>query len=222
VTAGPEDWASWHDRYDTPGSALSRRLALVQEQVRLALDSAPAGPVRVISMCAGQGRDLLGVLENHPRRSSVTGLLVELDPRNTGQARSRAAAAGLSGIDVVTGDAGRTGHYADYIPADVVLACGVFGNISLADVARTITFCTQLCATGGTVIWTRARRKSDRVPLICEWFEALGFERLWVSDPEFPLGVAAHRFTGTPAPLETDATMFTFLNEVPRGFRPQR
>lgn len=151
----------------------------------------------------------------------MTGRLVELDPRNAAQARSRAAAAGLSQIDVITGDAALVAHYADYVPADLVLVCGVFGNISPADVARTVGFCTQLCATGGTVIWTRARRNSDRVPQICEWFEARGFERLWVSDPEFPFAVAAHRFTGTPAPLETDATMFTFLHDVPRSFPPR-
>lgn len=122
---------------------------------------------------------------------------------------------------MVTGDAGRTGHYVDYVPADLVLACGVFGNIALDDVERVTGFCTQLCATGGTVVWTRSRVHSDRVPQICEWFEARRFERQWVSDPGFALGVAAHRFTGTPAPLEADATMFTFLNDTPRGPRPR-
>jgi hypothetical protein len=120
---------------------------------------------------------------------------------------------------VVTGDAALVAHYADYVPADLVLACGVFGNIAVDDVLRTVGFCTQLCATGGTVVWTRSRVNSDLVPQICEWFEAQGFERQWVSDPGFVLGVAAHRFTGTPAPLEADATMFTFINDTPRGPR---
>jgi hypothetical protein len=198
---------------------LSQRLELVQRQVALALNSAPDGPVRAISLCAGQGRDLLGVLTDHPRRSSVIGRLVELDPRNADAARTRAAAADLSGIDVVTGDAALVAHYADYVPADLVLVCGVLGNISLADVERTVGFCTQLCATGGTVIWTRSRRSADdQVPQICDWFESRGFERIWVSEPDFPLGVAAHRFTAAPAPLDADATMFTFLNETPRGW----
>jgi hypothetical protein len=198
---------------------LSQRLELVQRQVALALNSAPDGPVRAISLCAGQGRDLLGVLADHPRGSSVIGCLVELDPRNADAARTRAAAAGLSGIDVVTGDAALVAHYAEYVPADLVLVCGVLGNISLADVERTVGFCTQLCATDGTVIWTRSRRSADdKVPQICDWFESRGFERIWVSEPGFPLGVAAHRFTGTTAPLDADATMFTFLNEKPRGW----
>jgi hypothetical protein len=33
----------------------------------------------VISLCAGQGRDLLGVLADHPRREDVRARLVELD-----------------------------------------------------------------------------------------------------------------------------------------------
>src|SRR5205823_8039555 len=74
------DWQAWHQRYDDPGSELSRRLAAVQTQVRAALDRAPAGPVPVVSLCAGQGCDLLDVLEDHPRRADVRARLVELDP----------------------------------------------------------------------------------------------------------------------------------------------
>ncbi|MFF7882050.1 hypothetical protein ACH40F_42325 [Streptomyces sp. NPDC020794] len=50
------DWHTWHDAYDTPNSYLGRRLALVQERVRLALDEAPPGPLTAVSVCAGQGR----------------------------------------------------------------------------------------------------------------------------------------------------------------------
>ena len=65
------DWHEWHDAYDTPDSYLGRRLALVQSRVRLALDDAPPGPLTAVSVCAGQGRDLIGVLAEHPRRGDV-------------------------------------------------------------------------------------------------------------------------------------------------------
>ena len=35
------DWHAWHDDYDRPDSYLTRRLAAVQQQIRLALDTAP-------------------------------------------------------------------------------------------------------------------------------------------------------------------------------------
>jgi hypothetical protein len=77
------DWHEWHAAYDNPESGLARRLSWVQDQIRAVLDAAPAGPLRAISLCAGQGRDLIGVLADHPRANDVSARLVELDPRNT-------------------------------------------------------------------------------------------------------------------------------------------
>src|SRR5436305_2938117 len=128
------DWHAWHERYDEPDSQLARRLVVVQDRIARFLDAAPPGDIRVLSMCAGQGRDLLGVLEHHPRRSDVSALLVELDPRNASAAREHAARAGLSRVEVVTGDAALTDHYVSHAPADLVMACGVFGNITPEDI----------------------------------------------------------------------------------------
>src|ERR1700733_6750876 len=93
------DWYDWHAFYDDPGSGLSRRLLWVQDQIRAALDAAPPGPIRAISLCAGQGLDLIGPLgptrlcagqacvlsgvpAAPPRAADVTARLVELAPRN--------------------------------------------------------------------------------------------------------------------------------------------
>jgi hypothetical protein len=201
------DWRAWHARYDDPGSELSRRLEVVREQVRAALDRAPAGTLPVISLCAGQGRDLLDVLEDHPRRADVHGRLVELDPELAAAARERAP----EQVEVVTGDASLTDHYDGMVPAELVLLCGIFGNITDADIKRTVGASPQLCRTGGTVIWTRHREDPDLVPTICEWFEALGFERVWVSDKDAGFGVGVHRFTGVPEPLVTGRSLFSFV-----------
>jgi hypothetical protein len=219
------DWYAWHEAYENPGSPLVQRLGWIQDRIREALDAAPPGPLRAISLCAGQGRDLIGVLAGHPRHADVTARLVELDPRNTQAARELAAEAGLANVEVVTGDAALTSQYADLVPADIVVACGLFGNLTDADIEQTIDYCTQLCATGGTVVWTRGRRwaKSDRdlFPQVCDWLEERGFERRWVSDPQFEHGVGAHVFTGTPASLKPDATMFTFVGQDPRFGPPK-
>jgi hypothetical protein len=111
----------------------------------------------------------------------------------------------------VTGDAALTGHYAGLVPAGLVLACGLFGNTSLADIERTAGACRQLCRAGGTVIWTRGRAAPDRVPLICGWFEELGFERRWLSGPGESYGVGVHRCAGEPQALAPGERMFTFV-----------
>ena len=210
------DWYTWHHDYDEPGSALARRLAAVQEQIRTALDAAPPGRLHAVSLCAGQGRDLIGALARHPRRDDVSARLVELDSRNVAAARAAAEAAGLPLVEVVTGDAALTDHYAGMVPAYLVLVCGVFGNMTDDDVRRTIGYCTQLCAHGGTVVWTRGRWEPDLVPQICDWFADRGFELGWVSDQAQGWGAGAHRFTATPVPLERGARMFTFTRHHPR------
>ena len=102
------DWAEWHRDYDDPGSLLSRRGELVQGHLRAELERAPAGDVRLISLCAGQGRDVIGVLTGHPRRDYVRARLVELDERNVAFARQAAQAAGLRGVEALQADAGIT------------------------------------------------------------------------------------------------------------------
>jgi precorrin-6B methylase 2 len=205
------DWREWHDDYDRPGSRLARRLRVVQEQIRAVLDDSPPGQLRVISVCAGQGRDLIEVLADHPRRDDVLVRLVELDERNTRTAGEAAESAGLRGVEVMTGDASLTDSYLGMVPADLVLVCGVFGNIPDEDIEKIIDTCCQLCATGGAVIWTRHRRDPDRVPSICGWFEERGFERQWVSERSARFGVGVHRFRGQPQPLVTGRSMFTFV-----------
>ena len=208
------DWYGWHDRYDEPDSALGRRLLVVQERIRATLDRLPPGPVRAVSLCAGQGRDLIGVLAHHRRRHDVTGRLVELDPRNAAVARQAASDAGLRGVEVVVGDAARTDLYAGLVPADLVLLCGIFGNITDDDIRAVVGFCPHLCATDGSVVWTRHREEPDLVPDICRWFAAEGFALEALTDRDAGFGVGAHRFTGTPRPLPPGVTMFDFVGKA--------
>jgi len=205
------DWVEWHAGYDDPDSRLAHRLRVVRERIRTALDRLPPGPATAISMCAGQGRDLIDELAVHPRRADVRARLVELDPHNVSAARAAAAAAGLDGVEVVAGDAGLIDAYADLAPAGLVVACGVFGNLTDPDVERTVAACAALCRRGGTVVWTRHRGTPDRVPATCGWFEERGFERLALTPPEWGFGVGAHRYLREPAPLEPGTRMFTFV-----------
>lgn len=146
------DWRAWHDDYHQPDSVLSRRLRIVQRQIRQVLDGCAPGPVRVISLCTGQGHDLLGALRRHPRRADVTARLVELDAHNAALARQATLAAGLHQIDIVTGDAAVTRHYHGMVPTHIVLSCGVFGNITNQDIQHTLAHYPQLCTHGATLI----------------------------------------------------------------------
>jgi hypothetical protein len=205
------DWHEWHQAYDHEGSPLARRLAMVQRCIASAFDAAPPGPIRIASMCAGEGRNLLGVLEDHPRRADVRGRLVELDPALASTARARAPA----GIEVLCADAGTTSSYAGAAPADLVLVCGVFGNVSDADMMSTIDLLPTLCAPNATVIWTRHRRPPDATPGVRRRFAESGFEEVIFHAPENTMyAVGVQRLTTPPRPFRSDVRLFDFV-----GFR---
>ena len=206
------DYQAWHDQYDDPAGSLVQRLRIVQARLRELLLGAPAGPIRVISMCAGQGRDLIGILPDHARRSDVTAILVELDPRNVELARAAAANAGLTQVEVIEGDASISNIYARFYPADVVLACGIFGNVSDVDVENTACSLSMLCRTGASVVWTRHRREPDLTPRIRRWFGESGFEELSFDAPENATasGIGTARLTAAPAAFKPGFRFFTF------------
>jgi hypothetical protein len=210
------DWAAWHRDYQDPASALSRRLRVVQDQLRRALPIRPHEPVKVISLCAGRGDDLIDVLRDYPHAGRVRARLVELDPRNVDAMSASADAAGLQ-LDILQGDAAEPSLYAGAVPADVVLLCGVLGNISERDVRLTIASLPQLCRTGGTVIWTRSRRPPDLTPRVRRWFAASGFSELaFVAPADALFSVAAARFEGRPEPLGS-RRFFTFDRDPARS-----
>jgi hypothetical protein len=206
------DWRAWHEGYEDPDSGLGHRLVLVQEQVRAALDRVPAGPVRAISVCAGQGHDLIGALAEHLRRGDVSARLVELDEHNVLFACRAASAAGLDGVEVLADDASITDAYAGAVPADLVLMCGVFGNITADDIANTIRHLPRLCAPAATVIWTRHRQPPDLTPYIRQTFECQGFEEIYFdSEGSSPFGVGANRLIDPPQPFQEGIRLFEFI-----------
>src|SRR6204780_1971721 len=205
------DWVEWHRDYDDPGSLLSRRGELVEGHLRAELERAPAGDVRLISLCAGQGRDVIGVLTGHPRRDDVRARLVELDERNVALARQAAQVAGLHGVEVLQADAGITDACAGAVPAQIVVACGIFGNISDRDIQSTVAALPSLCGPGALVLWTRHRRPPDLTPATRAWCSAAGSrEGAFDISLEVFRSVGAPRLTAEPATLTPGQRLFTF------------
>jgi hypothetical protein len=207
------DYVAWHDAYGQPGSPLWRRLQVVVELIGGALDEAAPGPCRFVSLCAGQGDDILTVAADHPRGSDLVGRLVELDPQNAYVAAARVAELGLAGVEVRIADAGNTDAYEGAVPADLVVACGIFGNVSTEDIERTVRAFPSLCAPRGWVVWTRHPREPGVLDRIEGWFESAGFERHTLRvDEEHGFAVGLHRLTVDPTPFTPGQPLFTFLH----------
>lgn len=187
------DWQHWHEAYEDPGSSLSRRLEVVRRRVSEALDNLGPGRRRLLSLCAGDARDLLPLLADHPRGLDLTATVVELDPDLAAAARTAADRSGLSDRVIVhQADAGLVGDHFGRLPVDLLLLCGVFGNVPDDDVRRTISALSAFVAPGGRIIWTRGGSTPDQRPVIRGWMTDAGLTEVSFDGAPQVFGVGVH------------------------------
>lgn len=207
------DWSQWHEAYNRSGSGLNSRLVAVRHAIDRHLDASAPQPVRVVSACAGDGRDLVEVLAGRADAYRVSAVLVERDPRLATRAREQSRSLPAQ-IDIREGDAAQSDLYQGAVPADLVLLCGIFGNVSDADVRTTIEAAPQLGAPGAEVIWTRHRAQPDLTPSIRQWYAQAGFEEVAFVTPEDAAerwSVGVHRLVTDPPSLQVGRQWFTFF-----------
>lgn len=218
------DWNDWLKRYDRPNSPHSERLRVVHRLIRRHIADTAPEPVVALSICAGDGRDLLEVLGRRADAERVQATLVELDPRLCERARQRADEFGVGKIDVRQADAGTTETYVGLPPADLVLLVGVFGNIVDSDLRATIEVLPALCSPGALIVWSlrqrpprnaderRWRNNARRVEIVRRRFEAERFSEVFVCDPDAVFYVGGHQWDAATPPLPPGRRFFTFAN----------
>lgn len=207
------DWLEWHRAYDDPASSLSQRLSIVQDYADAALRAIGAGPTRVLSLCAGDGRDIVPVLAASERREQTRLVLVEAEPDLVAKARKRAERAGLEHVDVRQGDAGDPASFTDFTPVDLLLVCGVFGNVDDDDLARTIAHLPRLLVADGQVIWTRGASEPDQRSQVRNLFVETGFQELRYDGAPARHGVGLARLARgeTGRPQKLPVRLFSFI-----------
>ena len=206
-------WVEWHRAYEDPGSVLARRLEIVEAQLRGALDEMPPGDLRVLSLCSGDARDLLDVLAVHPRARDVAALVVDLDDALLGRAASRAGELGLDAVSTRCADAGTTAGYVDWLAVDVLLACGIFGNVSDADVHQCVSGFPAMLRRGGHVLWTRHRRQPDLTGQIRSWLDSMGFEERAFVTVEGTAAAVGHHVWPMPTTGTVPLQLFRFVGD---------
>ena len=207
------DWVRWHGGYDDPASPLSRRLEVVRRRVGEALELVDADRPSVLSLCAGDGRDLLPVLARRPvgARGRVT--VVEQDPLLAEAAALTAGDSGLDGASVLRADASDPSVWAGAVPVDVLLLCGIFGNITAEEVDGLVALAPALLRHGGCVVWTRGRTEPDLRPRVRASFAAAGFAEVAYDGEPARYGVGLARLVVAPPDPRPalPERLFTFL-----------
>jgi putative methyltransferase len=211
-------WKGW------PAEAYSevryqQRLEAVQEHLRKNLNEAPAGPLRLISICAGDGRDVIGVLQTHKRRTDVSAWLVELDRESVAAGVRETSIVGLDDIvRFINGDATDYTTYEGIAPANVVLACGVWGHVPAHERASLAGAIAELCKLRGTITWTRGvsagmvrLNEIERLFVRPRWENVrttITADKRWA--------VATYRNFGPPVALPVAGRIFNFQRHAGR------
>jgi hypothetical protein len=206
---GRDEWNGWPaEAYRS--ESYRQRLGEVQAHITECLDLAPPGRVRLVSMCAGDGRDVVGVLRGHPRREDVHALLVESDAESVARGAAASVEAGLGRqVRFEVGDATDFSTYVGHVPCDLMLVCGVWGHVPPDQRPRLVAGLGSLVAPGGAVVWTRGvsggRMRFDEIE---QHFAPQEWElaRLTMTRDQ-QWAVATHRHVGAPQ----RGRMFTFV-----------
>lgn len=207
-----EIWARW------PGEAYSEaryqhRLAAVSQHLSTALADCPARSIHVTSLCAGDGRDVIGTLATHPRCGDVRATLVELNSTSVANGRAHAEATGLMQVvSFLEGDGTKYETYRKVPRAEIVLVCGTWGHVPPQQRGEMMHAISALTQVGGVVIWTRGVAKGmARLDEIKSLFVKPTWEEVRVDltrDRQF--AVASYRFSGPAIPLPQSGTIFDF------------
>lgn len=208
-----KDWFEWHDLYSTE-LKLQQRLQIVREYISHSLDTCPPGTIRIVSVCAGDGRDLLGTLANHPRAKDVYARLVELNPKLVERGRATIESLGRAKqIEFINSDATISTNYVGAVPADIVIVCGIFGNLAgEAELNRFLGNLSFLCKQGARIIWTRGHTngipysETVRKFLRESGFEEVNFKLTQTGD----MGVGRHRYLGENLVVPKEQQLFVF------------
>ena len=207
-----KDWKKWHALYNDSNSGLAKRLRIVRDSISNSLPDIAEDRFQIIDICSGDGRDLLDVLTHYPAKDRVHSYLVELDERLAEESKRTAKELNLRNVTIVNGDASLLSIYENVPRADLVLLCGVFGNISGDDIRNTIEALPQISKQGTKVIWTRHLRQPEVVPVIQNLFVANGFSEVSVkTTDDHSYVIAMYEFQGSLEPLDSNTKLFTFI-----------
>ncbi len=209
------NWSQWLKQYDDFPS-LQARLRIVQEQIVATLDECPPGPIRIVSLCAGDGRDLLGVIQDHPRRDDVSAWLIDNERESIELGRIAAERLGLTRrMNFVCADAARAENYADHVPADLLLLSGFLGHLRHGDVRKLLQSLPMFCQPGSSVIWNRHLVLYDghrQTRAIRDCLAGIGFEESQF-ETTAPDGFAVGRvkFKGPAQLFDRSRVLFEFV-----------
>ena len=140
-------------------------------------------------------------------------VLVEIDDALAEAAQVAAAVDGLGNVEVRRADAGDPASFRDVLPVDVLMLCGIFGNVEHDRVREIVLRVPRIVQPGGFVIWTRGSdERDDRRSELRRWFVEAGMPEVSFDGAPEKFGVGVNQIKDSSFEPVGDERLFTFCS----------
>lgn len=207
-------WDEWHKHYDH-SSLLQARLQIVRGQISLAFNECDPGLIQAVSICAGDGRDLIHTTSNHPRRNDVRAFLIDKNEQSIARGKLAAEQVGLSQqFHFLKADARLSRSYIGIVPANIIILVGVLGHVRHKEIVRLVQNVPMLCKAGGWLIWAKKLKihtNHNQVLSVRNLLQRSAFKEVQYEETGLDgFAVSRAQFIGPTTPLDPARRLFEF------------
>ena len=150
-------WNDWHmQEYNNVASTPYQRNQIVQEYIKDFISDKEE--LVIVSMGAGQGRDILPLLHNN---ITHTVYLIDTEQKCLNYAEEYSLFNKIDNVHLINEDAFVLKTYNDIPKADLIIFCGMLNNVNEDDVNKFAKYTTLLLKDGGEIIWSRRTYDND-------------------------------------------------------------
>lgn len=150
-----DKWTEWHENaYNNTNSLAYQRTEIVKNLINKYLYEINKNVV-IVSIGAGQGRDILSVLKERKDNNRIFTYLIDTDMECLDYAKNYAEKNNIINVNVVNIDGSLTENYKDIPKADLIIFCGMMNQKNTEEVKSLANNMKFLCNEDAQIIWSR-------------------------------------------------------------------
>ena len=208
-----DKWTEWHEEaYNDINSLPYQRTEIVKDLINKYLSEIDKDIV-VISIGAGQSRDILPVLIGRKDNDRITTYLIDTDIECLNYAKNYAKDNNIINVHIVDMDGSLVKNYKDIPKADLIIFCGMMTQKNTDEVKKLANNIKLICNKDAQIIWSRHGYDKDYSTPFRNVFNENFYKELdfYISHKE-PFFICRNIIMSNPLNIETkkDVKIFIF------------
>jgi len=207
-----DKWTEWHEEaYNDINSLPYQRTEIVKDLINKYLSEIDKNIV-VISIGAGQSRDILPVLIGRKDNDRITTYLIDTDIECLNYAKNYAKDNNIINVHIVDMDGSLVKNYKDIPKADLIIFCGMMTQKNTDEVKNLANNIKLICNEDAQIIWSRHGYDGDYSTPFRNVFNENSYKELdfYISHKE-PFFICRNIMMPNPINIETEKDVKIFI-----------